>query len=239
MDEDFLYQLREQPALEFERKLRQDLAKYDRPTPKKPSLVAKKKFILILIGSLALLVISMATISPVKAIVTSLITKIAGLSFITTGEYPGHSAEDMMIEPQIVSLEEAIKIFPYEIHLPSYLPDGYIMDRNVQIYVGTYAGPFANTVHVRWTLGDKGIILKISDQNQGNSEIVAPESVCEEIMLESNHKAVLIQGGWYVNTQSWNYDLGLRLKWLENNLTYDLMGNDREQLIEIASSTFR
>jgi hypothetical protein len=238
MNDEFLYQLREPPAAGFERNLRQELTKYDQSAQMTDHFADKGKFFTAVIAILVSLTIIMTTISPVRAVVTSLITKIAGLSFLVTENYPGHGPDEVIIEPEFMSLADAFSIFPYEIHLPSYLPPGYILNDTVRVYVGETAGPFANTIEISWYSGIGSIYLSITDQTE-RKEVVGHDSAIKEILLDLDHRAVLVHGGWDVDTQSWDYTHRLRLIWVVDNLTYDLMGDDQEQLTKIASSTFR
>jgi len=246
MDDNFLYQLREKPDPEFVknlyRKLSQNHSELDRREKMNNHTFIRSKGLLWIAALLVIVIIAMTAISPVRAFVSSLITKIAGLSFIVTENYPGDMipGNEEIIEPQVMTLGEAQAIFPYDIHLPSYIPSGYVMNDNVRVYVGDTAGPFANSIEFNWrSSGEMSYILRIADQVDRDREVIAPDSAIEKIMLDDNHSAVLIRGGWNVDTQSWNNEFGFRLKWVVDNLTYDLMGGDREQLIEMALSTLK
>jgi hypothetical protein len=121
--------------------------------------------------------------------------------------------------------------------LPTNVPSGYLLnEKNVRVYVGDAAGPFANTIELEWTSADRAkLSLRITDQD---SEIIAPNST-EEILLNDQNPAVFIRGGWDADHKIWNENAGLRVRWLVDHLTYDLSGTDREQMIEIASSTLQ
>lgn len=57
-------------------------------------------------------------------------------------------------------------------------------------------------------------------------------------VLKEHYAAVLIRGGWGADHKVWSTEYGqLRLRWSVGDLTYELMGIDQEQLIEIATST--
>jgi len=246
MDDNFLSKLYEQPDPEFVKNLQRKLSKSEVEIDQKAimdgQMFFRRNLLLKIAALLVIVVIAGMAISPVRAFVSSLITKIAGQSFVVTNDYPGDvvPGNEEIIEPKVLPLQEALAVFPYSIHLPTYIPSGYVLNDNIRVYVGESAGPFANTMEIDWrSTGMMSYILRITDQNKRNREIIAPESATEEIMLDNKHSAVLIRGGWDIDTQSWNVDHGLRIKWLMDNLTYDLMGADREQLIEIASSTIK
>jgi hypothetical protein len=241
MNDHFLSQLYEQPDPEFVKKLQHRLSKNETGSEQGVKKDVRRLFrshLLVKIAALlVIVVIAGAAISPVRALVSSLITKIAGQTFVVTNDYPGDDNPDI-IEPKVLPLQEARTVFPYSINLPSYIPSGYVLNNDVRIYVGETAGPFANTIEIDWkTSGKMSYILRITDQNERNREVIAPESATQEVTLDDTHTAVIIRGGWDADTHSWNVDHGLRIKWLMNNLTYDLMGPDKDQLIEIATST--
>lgn len=241
MDDHFLSQLYEQPDPEFvknlQRRLSQNEMEIEQRVKKDTLKLFRSNLLVKIVALLVIVVIAGTAISPVRALVTSLITKIAGQTFIVTNDYPGDNNPDI-IEPIVMPLQEAITVFPFSINLPSYIPSGYVLNNDVRIYVGETAGPFANTIEIDWrTNGKMNYILRITDQNERNREVIAPESATEELMLDDTNTAVLIRGGWDSDAHSWNVDHGLRIIWLKDNLTYDLMGPDADQLIEIATST--
>jgi len=105
------------------------------------------------------------------------------------------------------------------------------------VYVGDDAGLFANTIELEWFSDDHPhLSLRVTDVDMG--EIVAPDST-EEVLLDANHSAVLIRGGWDADNKVWENDVTFRLRWSMDNLAYDLRGVNREQLIEIAISTLK
>ena len=245
MDDKFLYQLQEQPDSEFTKnlykKLSQEQAGPHRWMNMYSHSLIRVNLPMLIITFLVISLLAIMTISPVRAYISSLILDIAGQSFEVTDDYPGDNfpGDEEIIEPQILPLGEALALFPYSVNLPTYIPDEYVLHQNARVYVGDSGGPFANTIEMDWqSSGRMSYILTIRDRDVRNREIIAPDSSIEEIMLGNGYPAVLIRGGWDYNTQSWSTVIGMyRLKWIMDNLTYDLMGDNREQLIEIALST--
>ena len=248
MDDKFLYQLREQPNSGFAKSLHQKLTQYHSHPKRRLDMnfrifalnrKAKLGWIIVLI---VVSVLAVMTISPVRAFVSSLIIDIAGQSFKVTEDYPGdtYPGDETIIEPQVMSLGEALVIFPHNIKLPTNIPSEYVLNEEyVRVYIGENALPFADTVEIKWVSDTSaGLTLRITNHDWSTTgEIVAPDSV-EEIFLDDNHPATVIRGGWDADNKVWNYnDYGIRLRWSVDNLTYDLMGINREQLIEIALST--
>lgn len=245
MDDKFLYQLQEFPDSEFvnnlHRRLGQNQSEPDRKLFMNFHNFPRNKRLVLATAFLVISLIAIMAISPARAFVSSLITNIAGQLFEETENYPGDNHpgyDEEIIEPQVMSFGEALAIFPYDIQLPINIPSGYILNEdNVRVYIGDAAGPFGNTIEFEWRSSDDTsfLVLRVTDIIS-TSEIVAPDSV-EEVLLDANHSAVLIRGGWDADNKVWNDDIVERLRWLEDNLTYELMGVNREQLIEIALST--
>lgn len=207
------------------------------------NLLKNKRFLQATILVIVVITAIMA-ISPARALVLSFTTSIAGFGFEVTDDYPGdnYTEEEEIIQPQVMSLDEALAVFPYSIELLSDMPAGYtLMEDSVRVYVGEEAGPFANTLELTLQSNTSGsfLHLRITDNDAG--EIVAPEAI-EEILLDDTHTAALIQGGWDADQKVWRYNLGLRLRWSVENLYYDLydpLGTEPQPLVEFARSTFK
>jgi len=252
MDDKFLYQLREQPDLKFVNNLRKNLTQIQSAPKLKTNInfqgfSMNKKNNLAWVSTLVILsLIALVTISPARAFVLSFLTRIAGQSFEVTEDYPGdnYPGDVTIIEPQTLSLTESIALFPHSISLPTNLPNDFTLDENnVSVYTGKNAGFLADTIEIRWKSSIGALILNISNRDPSTqSEIVAPDSI-EEILIDDQHSAVLIKGGWDADKKIWNNDMGiLRLRWQLDDLVYDLQGNTKnitvEQLVVIALSTF-
>jgi hypothetical protein len=246
MDDNFLYQLQEQPDSGFANDLHRKLEQ-DHPEPNRwlhmnfYNLIRSKRLVQVT-ALLVISIIAIMAISPARAFVSSLIANIAGQLFEVTEDYPGdnYPGDEEIIKPQVMSLGEALAVFPYDVNLPSNVPSEYVLNKDtVRVYVGGDAGPFANTIEFEWLSEDHTyLVLRVTDNDQIIGEIVAPDSV-EEVLLDANHSAVLIRGGWEADNKVWNNEVGFRLRWSVDNLAYDLMGVNREQLIDIALSTLK
>jgi len=247
MDDQFLYLLRQQPDPIFVKSLNRRLSQFrslsDRGfkdnflvfitnTKMKLALIT----VLVAVGLFAL-----STISPVRAFVSSLVIRIAGQSFEVTEDYPGDNYPGgvTVIEPQVVSLSNALALFPHNVKLPDTVTSGITLnEENVRVYVGEDAGPFSNAIEIEGSCGaNSGFTLRINDRNLNNDgEIVAPDSV-EEIILDGDHPAVLIRGGWDADKKAWDPTIrALRIRWQMDGLNYELMGTDLQQLVVIARS---
>jgi len=236
MDDKFLYQLQEQPDREFARKLYSKLRQYDLEP-------GRRHYFKKLVQITALFVfaaVAVMAISPARAFVSSLIINIAGQVFAETNDYPGDNYDggEIIVEPQVMALGDALAVFPYPVQLPTHVPSEYILiEDKVRLYAGNEAGPFANTIEFDWrSATPRGISLKVADHQW--EEIVAPNAV-EEILLDGAHPAALIRGGWDADQKVWADIIGFRLRWSMDNLFYELAGTDKKLLLEIAISTLK
>lgn len=249
MDDKFLYLLREQPDPEFVKNLHKTLSSHQVRSKKKwDTFISvfnsnrKAKLYWITAIMIAVFLVAM-TISPVRAFILAYPKEVAGRVFDISNDYP-YSGDDVeTIDAQILPLDEALAIFPYDVILPDYVPPEYVLDRkNVSIYSGIENLP--EMIIISWRSDGKGLSLSICGNCEWrHGEIVAPEAV-EEVLLDNQYPAVLIRGGWYENEKAWNYDAALTLEWQVGNMLYSLstggMGTmTPERLIRIATSTIK
>lgn len=245
MEDKFLYQLQEQPDQEFVNRLHLNLnqpIKENQETPgPNNTLWAWNHKRLLSVISLAVLALLVVAISPARARIAAFITEIGGQMFDLSEDYPGdnYPGDVITIEPSIMSLDEAMAAFPYSIQLPESIPPAFAFQEDqVRVYTGEEAEPFSNSIEFLWTSteGD-GLHLTVTEvSNPNDAEIVAPDSV-EEVQLNPDQKAVLIEGGWDSQKQHWTNDIGVfRLRWEKDGLVYELMGGDEQLLIQIALS---
>jgi len=241
MNDNFLYQLQEEPDTEFVINLHKKIGK-NCSEPEKRRVeniydLFKNRRLVQVTTLFVISLIALIVISPARALVSSFISDIGGHLFEVTGNYPDFPGDEEVIEPQLMSLDDALAIFPHEIQLPTYIPSGCTLEENnIRVYVGVDAGPFKNTIEFQWRSNDRLCFdLRVNDMNA--TEIVGPDSV-EEISLDTDHIAALLHGGWDYDNKVWTNEFGiLRLLWSVNNLEYEVSGVDREELIEIAFST--
>ena len=233
MNDKFLYQLREQPRLEFTENLHRKLA-FSRPALPIWDRRLKPAFSLLLIG--LMLATVLMSVTPVRSAVMSFLTRVGGLSFEVTTDYPGDNYpedEEITIESRTLPLNEAMALFPYPVHLPQNVT------LEQEVSVGELSPGYLD-VFLRGQT-QQGVrfhmdIMTNPDTNGG--EIIFPDSV-EEIFLDADHPAALIRGGWNYDTKVWDAAYGsVRIKWVLDNLLYTLGGNidDLEALLEVARS---
>lgn len=245
MNDNFLYQLREQLNPEFVSNLKTKLSSYQMGPTKNwnaffPTFngIRGVKFLWITVTIIMVLFVVM-TVPPVRAAILAYPIEIAGRIFDIIDHYPSEIDDDIVtIEPQIMSLDDALAVFPYAVKLPTYIPSEYSLDENnVRVYLNNEN--FPDMLEISWTAEGQGLVLSVCGNckwEQG--EIIAPDSV-EEVLLDNQYPAVLMRGGWYQNEKTWNYDIALTLEWQVDNIVYRLITGTMtpEELIEIATST--
>jgi hypothetical protein len=245
MDDKFLYQLRENPDTVFVENLQKKLASYQ-STPDKKWNIALRPFtgnktanLIWITASIIMVLLIAMTVTPVRAFILAIPIEIAGRIFETTDDYPGNDTDDVkIIKPKTMSLDEALTSFPYAVKLPSNVPLEYVMDEeHVRVYLGIEN--WSNLIELAWLGEGTGFELAICGNCEfERGEIIAPDAV-EEVLLDNQHPAALIRGGWYQNENAWNYNIALTLEWQVDNILYRLSSGTLtvEQLIEIANST--
>ena len=233
MNDKFLYQLREQPRLEFTENLHRKLA-FSRPALPIWDRRLKPAFSLLLIG--LMLATVLMSVTPVRSAVMSFLTRVGGLSFEVTTDYPGDNYpedEEITIESRTLPLNEAMALFPYPVHLPQNVT------LEQEVSVGELSpGNFHIFLRGQTQQGVRFYMDIMTNPDTNGGEIIFPDSV-EEIFLDADHPAALIRGGWNYDTKVWDDAYGtVRIKWVLDNLLYDLGGkiDDLEALLEVARS---
>ncbi len=144
---------------------------------------------------------------------------IGGAVFNITGEYPS-SVLVRTVPTEFIPIEQILDDYPFE--MPTYAPAEYelIAEARVTEFYDFEPRP---SIQLTWDDGIPGtghIFLNIHHNNGVGGERVGPESL--ETIEIAGQEVALITGGWYQNTQEWNYDLGYRLKWEKDDLLYSL-----------------
>ena len=146
------------------------------------------------IVSMVLLTMLFSFSQPVRAGVLDWIKQIAGFE---VQEFNTVSSEgSVIIQPTVSrSMDDVINDLPYEIIMPSYVPDGFIFDDKVDIN--------EDSVFMTWGNG-KGdqILLQIDTEHE--QRYLTGKDAAQEIQI-NGQPAMLIQGG-YLN-ESWDSTL--------------------------------
>jgi len=159
--------------------------------------------------------------------------------------YPEPKYPGVVEEAGEKSLEQALALFPYSVRLPTYIPQGFQIDKEHVLLTSGVNRP--HTLEVFWWNSEQraSISLLVCGNCVPGASLGAGRPVAEgaltEVTLSDGHPAVLVWGGWFQNTHSWKYDLGRELIWINDNEEYHLFvfapRVTVEEMLKIASST--
>ncbi len=239
MNDDFLFRLREPPRREFAEALYKRLSQ---PNPTPFSLVTLKRCALAL-ACLLLAFGALLAISPdVRAQVGEVIRRIGVYSFRETDQFPEVNGNTIYLHGQKVSLEQARAIAPFRLQVPTWVPAGFVMDKDVQItkdedVSGTRIFVVPTPVTIIWRR-DKGFPIALTQERaSGSGPIrVGPGSV-KEVQV-NGEPAALVQGVWNAQTQTW-IQSSQTLLWRRDGVDYRLGGPldiSADDLVRMAES---
>src|ERR1044071_4661170 len=148
MNDDFLTQFRKSPSHEF------SAALYERINA---PMITQKKFPLkrfTFATAVALALVAALTFSPsARARLLYLFKVIGGVTYEQTDDAgspstPVPESQITIVPEDYLSLDEARGKVPFEIHLPTWVPEGSTMIDTVRI---SYFGPKYTPVEIKWT----------------------------------------------------------------------------------------
>lgn len=141
---------------------------------------------------------------------------------------PVPESQVTIVPQETVSIEEAQQILPFEIHLPSWVPDGFTRTPSVRI---SHFGEKFTPVEITW-YGDGSIILMIGQPVNWQIDL----DHLKEVRV-NGQLAGLTGGGWDADSGQWTGDQ-LTLTWKRGDVMYQLNGNGltEAQLIRVAES---
>jgi hypothetical protein len=241
MNDDFLYQLREPPRPEFADALYRRISQ-PKPTPLSSFLAPKRLAFASLILFLALGLL-LALSPDVRAQVGDVIKRIGVFSFKETDQFPEIRKNTIYLHGELVSLEQAKTMVSYTLRIPTWVPAGFIVDKDVRVTKdedvgGTRIFVPAVPVTITWRRG-QGIPIALTQQ-LANGPVgpgqVGPGSV-EEVKVHGE-PAALVRGVWNAQTQTWSQS-SQTLFWRKDGIDYsldaplDITTND---LVRIAES---
>ncbi len=174
---------------------------------------------------------------PVRAKTLELIRSIAGFNIEEQGESPikeiakgegsteSADPESTVIEPTVYSvptftLPEALKNPPFQFGLPTWIPEGYVLDQNVGI---------ANSkswVALKWSNSNSSEIQMLVEQEYSGYNLPAGENSSEETMV-NGQPALLVRGFWDHQGQ-WDPKRGITIGWIKDGHFYRLNYDERE-----------
>jgi hypothetical protein len=134
------------------------------------------------------------------------------------------SATPTAMEPTIYSiptlmLPKVLKNPPFQFGLPTWVPEGYVLDQNVGI---------ANSkswVSLVWSNSDLSEIEMLVEREYTGYNIPAGENSSEEIKI-NGQPALLVRGFWH--EQQWDPKRGIVIGWSKDGHFYRLTYSQRE-----------
>lgn len=239
MNDEFLHFRREPPRREFADALYRRLS-----MPNKAPAVARlmvKRFVLAM-AILALAFGALLALSPdVRAQVGEVIKRIGVFSFKETEQFPELNQDTIYLQGQRVSLEEARRTTPYTLKVPTWVPSGFVMDKDLLIHKDENVGGtriFVRLVPVTMTWRrDQGFPIALTQElASGFGPGQVGSGSVEEVKV-NGEPAALVRGVWNAQTQTWS-ESSQTLFWRREGVDYrlsaplDISTNDLVRMAE-------
>lgn len=188
-------------------------------------------------AALSLAVALALAVSPsAQAALAQLVKQIGGVTFVEDEQPIASSDTPSTVTEQILTLDETDSL-PYPISLPTWLPDGFVLDTNLTV---THFSDSYTPVRIAyWGEAPQGWptpIYLLIGQNTVNWQVELEH--VEEVQV-NGQAAALTRGAWNADTGQWNAaEGGLTLTWAKGDLQYQLMASEvgAETLIRVAES---
>ncbi len=216
MNDEFLIQYRRTPRRAFADDLLARLTRERRPgmvtllvsTPARR--FATGLIALCLVASTVLLAAPGA-----RAAVGQLIRTIGGITFDYTTPPPDSSGATIIRE-RVVSLAEARATLPFELRLPTWAPDGYLLQED-QVRIWLHASETARqTVTFTWLdptqprRGSISLYIDVDSPASSWGKWLVGEGSVEEVAI-GGRTGALVRGAW--EDRRWHDELGMNLLW--------------------------
>jgi hypothetical protein len=191
-----------------------------------------------LAAALCLAILAALAFSPaVQAGVSHVIREIGGITFVGPDEAeanatPVPESQITLVPEERLPLSEAREKLPFDISLPTWVPDGFTMSSSVRIsYFGTKYTP----VEIIWYGSDPMVGGIILDVGQKVNWLVDPDHI-QEVQV-NGQPAGLTGGNWDADTGQWSGD-DQTLTWMKGDVMYRLYSRalSTEDLIRVAES---
>jgi hypothetical protein len=186
-----------------------------------------------------LLTVLVSASPPLRAAIANLQETIGDVYLAITDRSPDTS-DATIVEPELMSLEAARAAVPFDVDLPTQVPDGWLMGEQVQVN-DLGGGPF---VEILWANpGHGNISLSAWPAHQGDgtpiSTLVGPDSF-REIEI-GGQPAAIVKGGWDYYSREWAWMEVTSLIWTVDDVRYTLTASSDEvseaDLVTMAEST--
>lgn len=215
MNDEFLIQYRRTPRRVFADELFARLAQDRRPAVYTLFVATPARRFAAGLAALCLIITTVLLTAPgARAAVGQLIRTIGGIAF-DFSTLPPDSSGATIIPERVVSLAEARVTLPFELRLPAWAPDGFVLqDDQVRIWLHT-SGAERQTVSFTWRdpAHPQSIHLYIDVDHPASSWgqwLVGSESSVEEVVINGQPGA-LVRGGW--ENGQWQSERNMTLLW--------------------------
>ncbi|MBN1438536.1 MAG: hypothetical protein JW929_03925 [Anaerolineales bacterium] len=230
MNEEFLARCRKSPRPEFAEEL---FRRISRPAPK-TGLGSTARAALAAFFVCAALGLTLLASPAARAAGLALLRDIGGVAFIQTADYPGGD-NPAVVPDEIMSLEQAQAELPFAIHLPAWVPAGYVRDSGVRIL---RFSADCTPATITWHGVNLNDLLELTIVQSGRGWIAGSDEL--ETVRIHGRDAALVRGMWNADAKEWDAEAptGLALYWSMGDTTYILCSPTlpRKDLIRIAES---
>jgi len=233
MNDDFLTHFQKAPRREFV------MALYERinvPMKEQRRFTWKR---LTVAAALCLALVTALAFSPnARAAWQYIFREIGGVTYLEEDPAVGPTATPLpesaitIVPEDILPLTEAREKVPFEIGLPTWAPEGFVMGTSVRI---SYFGDRYTPVNITWYGGDPVLGNIILTVGQRVSWVVDLDHL-HEVQI-NGEPAGLTGGGWDADSGQWT-GRDLTLTWMRGDVMYILSspGVPAEDLIRMAES---
>ena len=215
MNDEFLIQYRRTPHRAFADDLYAQLTQERRPAGYARLVSTPARRFAAGLAALCLIAATVLLAAPgARATVGQLIRTIGGITFDFTTPPPDSSGATIIPE-RVVSLAEARAMLPFELRLPAWAPDGFVLQEDqVRIWLHT-SGTERQTVSFTWLdpTHPQSIHMYIDIDHPASSWgqwLVGSESSVEEVVINGQPGA-LVRGGW--ENGQWQSERNMALLW--------------------------
>ena len=235
MNDDFLTNFRKPPRREFAAAL---YKRIDTPMKTQSSINFRRMAFAVTI--LFTLFVAFAFSPAARAALSYIFLEIGGVTYIEEDPAAGPTATPLpesaitIVPHETLPLAEAREKFPFEISLPAWVPDGYVMTPSVKLL---YFPNDLTFVEISWwgpNFADGPIILSISRPVKWEVDL----DHVQEVQIHGQ-PAGLTGGGWDAGSGHWDTaEHNLTLTWLRGDAMYLLRspGITAEEIIRVAES---
>jgi hypothetical protein len=200
---------------------------------------AKRPMWLAMTASLVLVLV-MFLASPMARAAMDQVERIIGPVFLTVSDRIPQNAHAMTVEGQSQSVDQVLSRAPWRISLPAYVPPGYVLCEEAEIW-----SPNEDIIEVAqftWRSTDDALLeLSVTAPNPTSPVHTVVGSDSTETVQVHGKDAVLVQGGWDQPTGQWMYqDETTTVIWVQDGLHYSLLAYGEhllpDELLRIAES---